>query len=146
MPEVIILSNNPTTISPPPAAIQPALRILKRPSPSPQSSSSTYVGDSQQKSFAEREAQYQAARDRIFGDNNVSGSRIDNKPRKLSPTPSHDQQSVSIVRQPRGPDLSSNITIGSQTEGATSNNFGGRRSVRTRNTPSAVATSHHSND
>ena len=71
MPELVISSQSSTAVPPPPAALQPSLRILKRPSTSDSASphaASPSPAAEQQRSYAEREAQYQAARERIFGD------------------------------------------------------------------------------
>ncbi|KAF7333263.1 SUZ domain-containing protein [Mycena sanguinolenta] len=60
----------PSARVPPAAALQPAMRILKRPSPSP-SPTSTPAPEGGAKTAAEalkeREARYAAARERIFG-------------------------------------------------------------------------------
>ncbi|KAF8607441.1 hypothetical protein BDV93DRAFT_520298 [Ceratobasidium sp. AG-I] len=63
MPQIQISSQS--TVLPPAAAIMPSMRILQRPkSSSPaQSSASTTPGN---KTLQEREAEYKAARDRIF--------------------------------------------------------------------------------
>ncbi|KAH9941538.1 hypothetical protein B0H21DRAFT_752379 [Amylocystis lapponica] len=113
MPELVISGSSITSTAPPPtAAFQPALRILKRPTASQTSSSSSAntLTDTQ-KSYAEREAQYQAARERIFQDN-LQNRPITNK----SPNGAHSSQgdtdamppsgsavAVKVVRNPRGP-------------------------------------------
>ncbi|KAF9078550.1 hypothetical protein BDP27DRAFT_1309747 [Rhodocollybia butyracea] len=87
MPAFIVSSSSSSVASPPPAAaFQPALKILKRPttnenakSPSPSMS---------QESLEDREARYEAARKRIFGEETNAASKKD------SP----------IIRNPRGPD------------------------------------------
>ncbi|KAK2460829.1 hypothetical protein APHAL10511_007299 [Amanita phalloides] len=78
----IISSTHPL---PPPAAFQPALRILKRPSPTPPSAPSS-ASTQDPSDLKDREARYQAARDRIFG--------------TLAPSP---PPPVRVVRAPRGP-------------------------------------------
>ncbi|KAG1743713.1 uncharacterized protein EDB91DRAFT_223109 [Suillus paluster] len=70
MPELIISPSSTGTcvVPPPPSAFQPMMRILKRPSPSQSASNSTTSLSSQSRNtLAEREAQYQEARNRIFG-------------------------------------------------------------------------------
>ena len=76
MPELVISSSNTTSVvSPPPAAIQAPMRILKRPTASPNSSTNSAISQSSD-TLAEREARYQAARERIFGDDNDVGKNI----------------------------------------------------------------------
>ncbi|KAG2134131.1 hypothetical protein DEU56DRAFT_810137 [Suillus clintonianus] len=70
MPELIISPSSTGTcvVPPPPAAFQPTMRILKRPSPSQSASNSaTSLSSQTRNTLAEREAQYQEARNRIFG-------------------------------------------------------------------------------
>ncbi|KAG2347022.1 hypothetical protein BDR05DRAFT_958464 [Suillus weaverae] len=77
MPELIISPSSTGTcvVPPPPAAFQPTMRILKRPSPSQSASNSTTSLSSQTRNtLAEREAQYQEARNRIFGTTSERGS------------------------------------------------------------------------
>ncbi|KAG1888219.1 hypothetical protein F4604DRAFT_1716071 [Suillus subluteus] len=77
MPELIISPSSTGTcvVPPPPAAFQPTMRILKRPSPSQSASNSTTSLSSQTRNtLAEREAQYQEARNRIFGTTGERGS------------------------------------------------------------------------
>lgn len=108
MPELVISASNATStiVSPPPAAFQPALRILKRPTASSASSpSSVATGASDaQKSFAEREAQYQAARERIFGgaaDGSTAGlTRTTANSRGISPSMTG---AAIVTRNPLGP-------------------------------------------
>ncbi|KAK0205427.1 hypothetical protein DFS33DRAFT_766157 [Desarmillaria ectypa] len=76
----VVSSSTPT---PPAAAFQPVMRILKRPTSSTNSSVSSDVLSAE--SFREREARYQAARERIFGNG-------DSEP------------SSTVVRNPRGPE------------------------------------------
>ncbi|KAF8645661.1 hypothetical protein AX16_007657 [Volvariella volvacea WC 439] len=113
MPSLIVSSS---TVSPPIplAAFQPTMRILKRPtsnaSPSP---SPTPAPNAE--SIKEREARYQAARDRIFGTSSPSTSaenttstqvdgasdsiQVKNDLKPSSPSP----KSAVAIRQPRGP-------------------------------------------
>ncbi|KAG2749715.1 hypothetical protein P692DRAFT_20778534 [Suillus brevipes Sb2] len=77
MPELIISPSSTGTcvVPPPPAAFQPTMRILKRPSPSQSASnSSTSLSLQTRNTLAEREAQYQEARNRIFGTTSEHGS------------------------------------------------------------------------
>ncbi|KAG6887475.1 hypothetical protein C0992_012103, partial [Termitomyces sp. T32_za158] len=69
MPELIIApsaTSSSHVAPPPPAAFQPTMRILKRPG-SDGSSKSATPPPSSAESLKEREARYQAARERIFG-------------------------------------------------------------------------------
>lgn len=111
----------------------PAMRILKRPSPtvSPNQSSAnlTPVGET----FQEREARYQAARERIFGVSSSTSSDVQDKTnnsalkKTASPTPPPNQ-GISVVREPRGP---SNSTPNPNPENRTDNKgFGERRTKR----------------
>ncbi|KAJ2988156.1 hypothetical protein NUW54_g9202 [Trametes sanguinea] len=114
MPQVVIAgssTSNVAALSPPPAALQPVMRILKRPSASPSSSaassgSPTANDQSASKSHAEREARYQAARERIFGKGRLATDATTNvQPpengaigiRRSAVTP------VRITREPKGP-------------------------------------------
>lgn len=97
---------------PPPAAFQPALRILKRPSPStstPGSSSNPSTPDAS--NLKEREAQYQAARERIFGADSLASP----------PAVGGNTQSPAarIVREPRGPGESKDNEPGQEIKGFT---------------------------
>lgn len=117
MPQLVISASSTTsTVSPPPAAFQPTLRILKRPNAST-TSSATAPSSDLQKSYAEREAQYVAARQRIFNDESarsrVTGrdiARDDNGYTGLRNAKTADGHAVenappvSIIRDPRGPD------------------------------------------
>ncbi|KAJ7247436.1 hypothetical protein B0H12DRAFT_1304479 [Mycena haematopus] len=82
MPHLI---TSPAAPAPPAAALQPAIRILKRPSPAPTSAAPRPAAPGE--TLRERGARYQAARDRIFGDGG------------------NDNQSVGagVVRNPKGP-------------------------------------------
>ncbi|KAL7284559.1 hypothetical protein ACG7TL_001851 [Trametes sanguinea] len=113
MPQVVIAgssTSNAAALSPPPAALQPVMRILKRPSASPSSSasspgSSSANDPSTSKSYAEREARYQAARERIFGGSQPAADATDaqqseggaNARSAANATP------VRITREPKGP-------------------------------------------
>lgn len=110
MPELIISSSTTSVVSPPPAAIQPTLRILKRPSSaaSPAKSSSPSVIEAK-KTLAEREAEYQAARERIFKESQISASN-----------------GTKIIREPRGPDNDHQATSSSEGQ---SKGFGKRAPI-----------------
>ncbi|KAI0768250.1 hypothetical protein BD413DRAFT_614581 [Trametes elegans] len=128
MPQVVIAGSSTSgaaALSPPPAALQPVLRILKRPSASgsatPSSTSSGTSspapsaaggGLSASNSYAEREARYQAARERIFGDSAVPDSRKAEAKKKAGSAASADIKGagaeatsvpVQIAREPKGP-------------------------------------------
>ncbi|KAF4613278.1 hypothetical protein D9613_011017 [Agrocybe pediades] len=113
MPSLVI-SRNSTSISVTPSLPlnqPPPMRILKRPSPgvSPSASTSTApVGET----FQEREARYQAARERIFGtsgdttppsDDNTTKKGSNKSKKAASPTNPQNPPSVKVVREPRGP-------------------------------------------
>jgi len=105
MPELLISRSStgpPSIVSPPTAAIQAPLRILKRPSSNSNSSStvsSMTSASALAKNLAEREASYQAARERIFGE-------VELKKPSTPPTPSQTLPSAAstVIRNPRGPD------------------------------------------
>lgn len=118
MPEVLVKSSS-TVIAPPASAFQPQLRILKRPSATPPASNTpSQVGT--RDSVQEREARYNAARERIFGTNeqgqepegstNASlsslqshGAPLRDTARHMDPTPSSTPPRTSVTRNPRGP-------------------------------------------
>ncbi|KAH9937815.1 uncharacterized protein BXZ73DRAFT_100029 [Epithele typhae] len=151
MPELVIAhssTHGPSAASPPPAAFQPVLRILKRPtsgsgSPVPSPASSSSGSPAPDNSYAAREARYQAARERIFGDASPGASTPN---LQTSPAPSSASTStaprspplgggppqirgappaVQIAREPRGPPVNSASPDSGQGQG-----FGGRRSRR----------------
>ena len=67
MPELVIApSSTSQVVSPPPAALQAPMRILKRPTPAT-SQNNAKPTESPRTTLAQREAQYQEARERIFG-------------------------------------------------------------------------------
>ena len=105
MPALIIspsATSSRTIISPPPGAFQPAMRILKRPSNS--NSPTTPSAATPSETIKEREAKYQAARERIFGEEDgTSYSSSQSAQESKSPAPAQDKSIVSIVRNPRGP-------------------------------------------
>ena len=83
------------------------MRILKRPSNSDSKSPTPPASSSTSETIKEREARYQAARERIFRDENGSGSlpsQLTSEQREgQSSSPALDTRTVSIVRNPRGP-------------------------------------------
>ena len=93
MPNVILQSSSVTT--PALAALQTPIRILKRPDPKP-TSASGQSSSNDVKTFAKREAEYQAARDRIF--NEQRPPRATN-PRATSPVATW----ATPIRNPLGP-------------------------------------------
>ncbi|KAH8083354.1 hypothetical protein BXZ70DRAFT_958574 [Cristinia sonorae] len=117
MPELIISSTSTTSsvVPPPAAAFQPSLRILKRPSasPSPTPTAPSPNGtDAQQKSYAEREAQYQSARERIFGSSGESSMQSQTRTsfserNRITttrlPESSPPPITSNVIRNPRGP-------------------------------------------
>ncbi|CAE6415744.1 hypothetical protein RSOLAG22IIIB_12898 [Rhizoctonia solani] len=70
---------------PPAAAIMPSMRILQRPKSTPTSSSSANQTPTSTKSLQEREADYKAARERIFASSGSPGSPASS--REGSPAP-----------------------------------------------------------
>lgn len=85
----------------------PAMRILKRPSPSVSPNPSANLASTGE-TFEAREARYQAARERIFGVSTGASSDAQDKMKNsalrktASPTPPPNQ-AASVVREPRGP-------------------------------------------
>ncbi|KAG6882102.1 hypothetical protein C0993_011895, partial [Termitomyces sp. T159_Od127] len=119
MPELVIAPSATSSnhvVPPPPAAFQPTMRILKRPGADASSKPATPPPSSAE-SLREREARYQAARERIFGMESTTPSEElavdtssmvetvnlkDRRERTKVPTPS-----ATIVRHPRGPSTDS---------------------------------------
>ncbi|KAF8241073.1 hypothetical protein L208DRAFT_1383489 [Tricholoma matsutake] len=115
MPALIIspsATSSRSVLSPPPGAFQPTMRILKRPSnstsPTPPPSSST------SETIKQREARYQAARERIFREENDTANSS-SQPVRESKSPIPNQ----IVRNPRGPGdyAGEDVTTGNPTRG-----------------------------
>lgn len=116
MPNLVISPSQTSSSTPglyalPPAAFQAPIRILKR-SPASTSQSTSASGSSTDLSkggstFAEREARYQAARDRIFsGDSGDSKTQSSSgEATRAGPAMLSKPQTggVSVVRAPRGP-------------------------------------------
>jgi len=121
MPELVLTSSSTaSTVAPPPiTAFQTPMRILKRPSAShndPSANASASPGASSH-TLAEREARYQAARERIFGGDDGSGSNLSDTggsgKSKLrgggaaqAPASSPTQMG-NVLRQPLGPEADS---------------------------------------
>ncbi|KZT63247.1 hypothetical protein DAEQUDRAFT_734046 [Daedalea quercina L-15889] len=137
MPELVVSgSGTNSAMPPPPAAFQPLLKILKRPTaglvlPGPASPSSADTS----KSYAEREAQYQAARQRIFNDSprqSTAEGRFTDTERKAATEPKPpaptDTANVKIIRAPRGP--SPDTTSASSATSKPSRGFTHKRGVR----------------
>ncbi|CDO76541.1 hypothetical protein BN946_scf184395.g3 [Trametes cinnabarina] len=121
MPQVVIAGSSTSStaaLSPPPAALQPVMRILKRPSASssspssPSPSGSAIANDSiASNSYAEREARYQAARERIFGEARLAApsppdglpSASEGTSGASAPHRTHAPTSVRVSREPKGP-------------------------------------------
>jgi len=112
MPELVISSSGTASsaVPPPPAAFQPSMKILKRPSSAASPSASVSSSSSDlQKSLAKREAEYQEARQRIFGDQSSSlskGGSGSSTKLQGSSSPSNAQRTppATILRNPRGPE------------------------------------------
>jgi hypothetical protein len=107
MPELIISTSNtaPTAVPPPVTAFQTPMRILKRPS-SQNSNSNSTSSHTPIETLAQKEARYQAARERIFGGDDVSGSNISdsgNGSSKRVQKGNTSSPSVNVVRNPTGP-------------------------------------------
>ena len=98
MPEVILArpstTSTPGTVVPPAEALQAPSRILKRPKASTSTSqSSISSAASLQKSLSDREAAYQAARERIFGPGSKSPDSVSiSEGKPGTPSPSEDKK------------------------------------------------------
>ncbi|KDQ32982.1 hypothetical protein PLEOSDRAFT_1080401 [Pleurotus ostreatus PC15] len=116
MPEFLVKSSS-TIVAPPASAFQPQLRILKRPSATPPASTSPSLVGARE-TVQQREAKYNAARERIFGTNeqgrdsegsrNASLSSLQSAPlrdsvRRIDPTQSSTPPRTSVTRNPQGP-------------------------------------------
>ncbi|KAI1790106.1 hypothetical protein LXA43DRAFT_532584 [Ganoderma leucocontextum] len=145
MPELVIAGSSTSgaaATSPPPAAFQPSLRILKRPTASSSSSSSASSlptagsgsSNASSSTYAEREARYQAARDRIFGNNSPSpGTPSEpSQPKTQNSAPKRSPPSVQIVREPKGPSIADPEATSpdGRGQGDDSRGFGSRRGKR----------------
>ncbi|KZP12926.1 hypothetical protein FIBSPDRAFT_936634 [Athelia psychrophila] len=129
MPELVISSSSATPTSaplPPSTIFQPQLRILKRPSASTNSSASS-ASQTPTETLSEREARYDAARQRIFGGDSEkekgsrkgSGASGGEKGKKGSLDAG---AGVGVTRNPIGPSSASH-------DGQTSKGFKRRRSL-----------------
>ncbi|KAJ7613644.1 hypothetical protein DFH06DRAFT_144627 [Mycena polygramma] len=114
MPSLIVSNSSHTSAAPPAAAFQPKMRILKRPTnPGPVAAPpSAPAGES----LKEREARYQAARDRIFGTEGDRASSPGDKKGGGEASPA----GVGVVRNPKGP--------ASEAQDTPPKGFGARRS------------------
>ncbi|KAI0672463.1 hypothetical protein C8Q78DRAFT_1077981 [Trametes maxima] len=151
MPQVVIASTSTSgaaALSPPPVAIQPVLRILKRSpasassspasgSTSPGSASTSSSARDTSASYAEREARYQAARERIFGEGGSSTSAVgpDSKATSSSSAKGGKVAAVQIAREPRGPPPdaqvdSTSTSQGGRQQGGDVRGFSSRRGKR----------------
>ena len=113
MPELVISSSNTTSVVPPPPAdiLRSPMRILKRPTASP-NFSTNFAASQSSDTLAEREARYQAARERIFGGDgdatkNASDISVVSKSKgrhsqigECSPVPA---SNTNVLRNPLGP-------------------------------------------
>jgi hypothetical protein len=137
MPELIISpsSTGMSFVPPPPAAYQPTMRILKRPSPSQSASNSTASLASQTRNtLAEREAQYQEARNRIFGATNEGcGDDLDSGRRVRSPKDTGGKGAdagFAVLRTPLGPSDAEQDASTSRTDGTPPKGFRERKNGR----------------
>ncbi|QRV98743.1 SUZ domain protein [Ceratobasidium sp. AG-Ba] len=89
MPQIQFSSSQQSTILPPVSAIMPSMRILQRPkSSSPgQSNSGPGTPGNGAKTMKEREAEYKAARDRIFANSGGGEGASEGNSREGSPAP-----------------------------------------------------------
>jgi len=141
MPELIISpsSTSPGAFAPPSAAFKPALRILKRPSPSssqphspshsqarspPGSGTVTPSGPQSRGTLAEREAQYLEARNRIFGPSSLVdqaevewSSSLNAIGDALAQCNLSREPSVMVIRDPLGPPAESSSNQKAQPKG-----------------------------
>ncbi|RDB17228.1 hypothetical protein Hypma_001746 [Hypsizygus marmoreus] len=96
-------------LSPPPGAFQPAMRILKRPSSSTSANANANPTTPSGETLKEREARYQVARERIFGEGSASGNSnassgsLGSKERGAERKERKERTGVNVVRNPKGP-------------------------------------------
>ncbi|KAF8895860.1 hypothetical protein CPB84DRAFT_1782009 [Gymnopilus junonius] len=140
MPSLVISrgSSSSSSMQSLPLNQPPPMRILKRPSPAISPSQSSANVNSATETFQEREARYQAARERIFGtpipteeasepgDKKTTASSS-SSPKLTPPTSPSLPPSIKIVREPRGP---SNSTSPKRDESRKSKGFEDRRNKR----------------
>ncbi|KAJ7784923.1 hypothetical protein DFH07DRAFT_786309 [Mycena maculata] len=96
MPNLILSGSSHAAAAPPAAAFQPKMRILKRPTNSGPVAPPPPVAPGE--TLKEREARYQAARERIFGAEGEGPSSPGDKTSGQTPP-----AGVGVVRNPRGP-------------------------------------------
>jgi len=131
MPSLVISRGTSSTVVAPslPLNQPPTMRILKRPTDSGSSSpsgSSTNLSSTLGETFQEREARYQAARERIFGTSSPDLTTDSGDKRKSptgkkltptsSPTATPPPSANKVVRDPRGP---TNISDNNNNKGKT---------------------------
>ncbi|EGN92178.1 hypothetical protein SERLA73DRAFT_191526 [Serpula lacrymans var. lacrymans S7.3] len=142
MPDLIISpsSTGQPLVSPPLSVFQSPMRILKRPSPvsgSSITSNSSQDSYSSRHTLAEREAQYKAARDRIFGGSTQAGDggivadfdgseHLDDGKAKRNGSKAEKETSITVVRNPLGPSDADSSNVADKITSA--KGFGGRRS------------------
>ncbi|KAK7444491.1 hypothetical protein VKT23_015172 [Stygiomarasmius scandens] len=131
-PMPLVSSSSRSGAAPPPAAFQPTMKILKRPQPNsnPNSSPGTpspmggMSASASTESFQEREARYQAARNRIFGEGasspNSNASSTTSLPTssisredRLRASSTKSPPATVVTRNPRGPENLSGESSGS---------------------------------
>ncbi|KAF8869809.1 hypothetical protein BD779DRAFT_1479440 [Infundibulicybe gibba] len=114
MPSLIMspsATSTRTILSPPAGAFQPTMRILKRPTNSNSNPSTPPPPSLSAETLQEREARYQAARERIFGEekgsaNGSSASLVSQKERREKDSSLSNLAAVplvTVVRNPKGP-------------------------------------------
>jgi hypothetical protein len=132
MPQIVANSSSSSASSAPLAAAaaalsQPTMRILKRPSASSSQASSPPPAQSATPPLAERQARYEAARQRIFADASSSPTSPASLSSSSSPAPSPaPSTAVRITREPHGP--TAVATAGSASPNA--KGFGHRRAPK----------------
>ncbi|KAF5348078.1 hypothetical protein D9758_010045 [Tetrapyrgos nigripes] len=116
MPILVASSSSRPVAAPPAAAFQPVLKILKRPQSNPNSPPPTISASTSAESFQEREARYQAARNRIFGESaspspDSASSSTTSLPlassisrEDRSKASANSPPATSVSRNPRGPE------------------------------------------
>ncbi|KAJ7602539.1 hypothetical protein FB45DRAFT_966282 [Roridomyces roridus] len=109
MPNVILApSRSSSATGPPAAALQPALRILKRPPQAP--GQTTPPPATQGETLEERDARYQAARARIFGSAEESTGPADGSTSAKGKKEKQKGGGGSVTRHPRGPEQASSFS------------------------------------
>ena len=133
MPSLVInRGSSATTVAPSlPLNQPPPMRILKRPTGSGLSSpsgSSANLSSTLGETLQEREARYQAARERIFGPSSPESTDSRDKSKSPtgkkptpSPTPTSPPSANKVIRDPRGP-----TNVADNSKGKTENKGFGR--------------------